>query len=102
MKKSVIALVSVALFGLSQMAVAEDYSVSYSAKELANSDGVASVHERIVKSAKDYCPTYSQIRNTRDVQSCVDGVVDDLVNKVGHPRLSSNHANDNSMRIASS
>jgi UrcA family protein len=101
-KKLVIAFASVALFGLSQMAVADDYTLSYSAKELANSDGVTSVHKRIVKAAKDYCPTYSQIRNVRDVQSCVDGVVDDLVNKVGHPRLSSYHANDNSVRIASS
>jgi len=102
MKKSIIAFASVALFGLSQMAVADEYAVNYSAKELVSSEGVASVHERIVKAAKDYCPTYSQIRNHKDVQSCVDGVVNDLVNKVNHPRLSSYNANDNSVRIASS
>lgn len=100
MKKSVIAIASVALFGMSQMAMAEDYALSYSNKELGSGAGAARVHARIVKAAKQYCPTYSQIRNHKDVQSCVNGVIDDLVSKVNHPTLSDYHAGDRSVKVA--
>lgn len=37
----------------------EQYEVVYSANEMSNYDGVRDVHERIVKAAKQFCPTYS-------------------------------------------
>ena len=100
MKKLVIAIASVALFSLSQVAVADDYAVNYSTTELSSGAGVASLHARIVKTAKQYCPTYSQIRNTKDVQSCVNGVVEDLVSKVNHPILSDYNAGERNQRVA--
>ena len=59
------------------------------------------MHARIVKTAKQYCPTYSQIRSHKDVQTCVDGVVSDLVEKVDHPQLSGYHAGEEWVQIAS-
>ncbi len=88
-------------FGCSQVALANEYAMSYSNAELASADGVKDVHERIVKVAKLYCPTYSQVRNHREVRACVDEVVNDLVNKVDHPSLTSFHNTDNSVRVAS-
>ena len=86
-----VAMVVVGVVGFSGVASADEYVLSYSEKELGTYNGVQAVHERIVKAAKQYCPTYSQIRNHRDVQSCVDGVVEDLVSKVNHPRMSAFH-----------
>ncbi len=85
------ALVLVGVFGFAGVASADEYVLTYSEKELANYTGVKSVHERIVKAAKQYCPTYSQIRSHADVKTCVDGVVEDLVSKVNHPRMTAFH-----------
>ncbi len=79
---------------------ADEYAISYSEKELTNSAGVEQVHERIVKAAKQYCPTYSQIRSHAEVKLCVDGVVEDLVQKVNHPQLSSLHESGSAVSIA--
>lgn len=91
MKK--LACVLVGVFGVAFVgaASADEYVLTYSEKELGNYNGVKAVHERIVKAAKQYCPTYSQIRSHRDVKTCVDGVVEDLVNKVNHPRMAAYH-----------
>ncbi len=100
-KKLIVATVSIALFGLGGTAVANDeYVLTYSANELSTFNGVQDVHARIVKTAKQYCPTYSQIRSHADVKTCVDGVVADLVEKVDHPQLSGYHAGEEWVRIA--
>jgi UrcA family protein len=99
-KKLIVALIGVAIFGFGQTALADEYAVSYSENELTNVVGVESVHARIVKVAKQYCPTYSQIRNHKEVSACVSDVVVDLVNKVDHPRLSGYHVGDESVRVA--
>ena len=101
MKKLIVATVSIALFGLGGSAVANDeYVLSYESNELSTFAGVQDVHARIVKTAKQYCPTYSQIRSHADVKTCVDGVVADLVDKVNHPQLSGYHAGEEWVRIA--
>ncbi|XOV84871.1 MAG: UrcA family protein [bacterium] len=100
MKKLATALLVTAAFGISSNAIADEYAVAYSSKELTSSAGVKQVHERIVKVAKQYCPTYSQIRNHNDVAACVSDVVEDLVSKVDHPRLTSYHTGDNSVQVA--
>ena len=98
--KLIVALVSIAVFGFGQTALADEYAVSYSENELTNVSGVQGVHARIVKAAKQFCPTYSQIRNHKEVSACVADVVADLVEKVDHPRLSGYHAGDDNVRVA--
>ena len=100
MKKIIVALIGVAFFGFGQTALADEYAMSYSKNELTNVAGVQGVHSRIVKVAKRYCPTYSQIRNHKEVSECVADVVADLVNKVDHPRLTGYHVGDESISVA--
>jgi UrcA family protein len=73
-------------------ASAGEYAVSYSNGELSTYEGVQGVHARIVRAAEQYCPTFSQVRSHKEVESCVSGVVEDLIDKVNHPELSSFHA----------
>ena len=101
MKKLIVLLVGVASLGFGQGALANEYAMSYSANELSSIEGVQSVHARIVKVAKRYCPTYSQVRNNKEVASCISDVVEDLVSKVDHPRLTGYHTGDESVRVAS-
>lgn len=100
MKKLAAALIGIASIGFASASFADDYAVAYSSQELTSASGVEQVHERIVKVAKQYCPTYSQIRNHNEVAACVKDVVADLVEKVDHPRLTSYHSGDNSVQIA--
>lgn len=100
MKKLAAALIGIVSFGFTSAVFADDYAVAYSSQELTSATGVEQVHERIVKVAKQYCPTYSQIRNHNEVAACVKDVVADLVGKVDHPRLTSYHSGDNSVQVA--
>ena len=100
MKRLVLAMVSVAFFGFGQAAMAGEYAMSYSADELSSAPGVQDVHKRIVRTAKRYCPSSTKIRDAREARSCIADVVNDLVNKVDHPRLTSYHVNDGSVRVA--
>jgi UrcA family protein len=85
----------------SHLSIAQnEYAISYSNAELTTFAGVQDVHARIVAAARNYCPSYSQIRSQRDVKSCVEGVVKDLVNKIDHPLLTDYHAGDESVRLA--
>ena len=100
MRSLVVALVGFVAVGLGSTALAGEYAVSYSNQELSSANGVQSVHKRIVTAARRYCPTYSQIRNTREVWACMQDVVSDLVDKVDHPQLTSYHTGDNDVRVA--
>jgi len=100
MKSLVVGLVGFAAVGLGQVALAGEYAVRYSNQELTSIGGVESVHERIVRVARRYCPSYTQIRNAREVQACIADVVSDLVDKVDNPRLTSYHTGDSSVRVA--
>jgi UrcA family protein len=100
MKSLVVGLVGFAAVGLGQTALAGEYAVSYSNQELTSVSGVEGVHERIVKVARRYCPSYTQIRNAREVQACIADVVSDLVDKVDNPRLTSYHTGDPGVRVA--
>ena len=78
-----ISVVSTTLF-TSHWAKAEDtqYVLNYSYAELKTEAGRKAVLKRIVRTARQYCPSYSQVRSLKVVQECVDGVVADLVDKV--------------------
>lgn len=96
--KTVIAVSSVVL---ATAAIADgEYRISYTAGELSSHAGVVQVHERIVEAARDYCPTYMEIRSHSDVKTCVDGVVDDLVSSINHPTLSGYHNSDADFEFA--
>ncbi|MFT7653347.1 MAG: UrcA family protein [Limisphaerales bacterium] len=101
-KLSGTALVAVVgiFFGMSAVAANHDYTVSYSYTDLTTSQGVENVHKNIVKAAKQYCPTYSQIRSHADVKNCVTGVIEDLVSKVNHPQLTSLHETGSAVSVA--
>ncbi len=81
-------LLALILAGLTTLATGsgfaneEQYVLSYSQTELTNDAGRQAVYQRIVRSAKAYCPPYAQIRSRQDVATCVDGVVEDLVAKI--------------------
>ncbi|MEM7099601.1 MAG: UrcA family protein [Pseudomonadota bacterium] len=87
-------LVCIGVFGLSGAATAGEYVLTYSETELATHDGVKDVHSRIVAAARDYCPTYSRVRSLAEVRDCIDDVVDDLVDKVNHPKMTSYHTGE--------
>ncbi len=105
MKKLLIVMVGASCMAFGAAASADDpkqYVLAYAANELSNYDGVRGVHARIVKAAKQYCPTYARIRSVREVNTCIEDVVADLVAKVDHPRLSSYHAGDDRVLVAGS
>lgn len=89
-----------ALVGVNTYAETDEYMVAYSNAELTSPKGVEDVHARIVRAAKRYCPSYSQIRSVREVESCVADVVEDLVSKVDHPQLTSLHESGSSVSVA--
>ena len=59
-----------------------EYVLSYSYAELKSDSGRKLVLNRIVHAAKRYCPDYATVRSIDAVQTCVDGVIADLVAKV--------------------
>lgn len=67
---------------------ADSYSVVLQRAELNTVAGLQQVHSRMLQVAKDYCPTYQQIRSRTDVATCIDGVVQDLTEKIADERLS--------------
>ncbi len=94
LKKPFSVVVCVAVLGFSSLAGAGEYTMTYSKGELRNIQGVKAVHARMVKAAKLYCPTYTEIRSLADVRTCVNGVVSDLVGTVNHSGLTRYHDGD--------
>ena len=101
-QKAGLILVGVGAMSVSLAASADDYAVAYSPQELSSANGVEQIHERIVKAAKQYCPRYSQVRSSKEIKLCVDGVVQDLVDKVDHPQLTSLHQSGSAVSVAGS
>ena len=60
-----------------------EYVLTYSYAELTSDSGRDLVLRRIVRAAKSYCPSYSKVRSLDAVRTCIEGVVEDLVAKVG-------------------
>ena len=85
MKISATCIVALALTCTLPVSAEDSYVIRYSATELLTTKGMDSVLQRIRSAAKDYCPTYLEIRSHTDVRNCVDSVVADLVEKVGYP-----------------
>lgn len=66
---------------------ADRYVLVVQQNELTTTIGLQQVHERMQQAAKEYCPTYLQIRSKADVATCIDGVVEDLTTKIADERL---------------
>ncbi|MEQ8689254.1 MAG: UrcA family protein [Pseudomonadales bacterium] len=64
-----------------------EYAITYSKSELESVTGQRAVLRRIQAAAKSYCPDYLEIRSHYDVRMCINGVVDDLVASIKHPRF---------------
>lgn len=65
----------------------DSYIISYSEQELTTTQGRAKVLRRIQDAATSYCPTYLQIKSHSDVRACVEGVVQDLLDKIDSAEL---------------
>lgn len=99
-KMGAVVLAGGALFvGANASAQGDEYVISYKYDELASVQGVEDVHARIVKAAKEYCPTYQEAGSLYEVKVCVEGVVEDLVSKVNHPQLTSLHEDGSVMSV---
>ena len=100
MKRSVIAVVGLACFAAGNVMAADEYRLAYSKQELANHQGVAALHARVLSTAKAFCPSYFEVRDLRRVRGCLEEVSDDLVAKIDHPRLTSYHTGADDVRVA--
>ena len=96
--KKVAVLISGVL--MSGMAYASEYSFSYNSSELRTIESVQSLHQEIVKTAKEHCPSYMQTRSLADRRNCVNDVVSDLVQKVDNPTLTAYHQGDINTSVA--
>lgn len=70
---------------------ADEYLITYSKYELKTLAGIGDVYARIRKAAKKYCPSYAQIKSIREVQICISDIVDELVAKIDHPKMTAYH-----------
>ncbi|MEQ9450796.1 MAG: UrcA family protein [Pseudomonadales bacterium] len=78
-------LLSLSLASISLPAFADGgYAITYSQAELSSQTGMENLRIRIEQAARNYCPTYLQIKSHRDVRTCVRGVMKDLVVKIGN------------------
>jgi UrcA family protein len=87
---------------IAQLAGAEAgaYSLAYTVEGLQTPQGVATLHKRIVRTARDHCPTYREVGSIKDSRACVSEVVDDLIEKVDHEALTAYHRGEPQTRIA--
>jgi len=72
-------------------ASSQESTVTYERGELSTLAGAKDVHTRILRAAKDHCPSYSKLRDLKFTQSCIAQVTEDLVSKVDNPRLTAIH-----------
>lgn len=77
---------------LTSLAHAGDVRLQYAQEDLATAQGVAETHAKIVRTAKENCPSYSQTRALNEMHACIDTVTDSMVNKIGNASLSAYHA----------
>ncbi len=66
----------------SASAAAKGYALQFSPAELSHQQGQQKLERRIARIARDYCPTYAQMRSHADRNTCIEGVVTDLQAKV--------------------
>ena len=83
-----LALLSAAAFSPTVLAEGE-YSVSYNPAQIYSMEGMRSLHQKILTTAKNYCPRYNEkgqgITQYRQVKTCRADVVEDLVEKINKP-----------------
>ncbi len=93
-------LVAACMLSASAFAGPNEYSLVYSKSDFANYQSVADLHKKIVRTAKEHCPSYTVTRSLHDVNSCVTDVIDDLVRVIDNPQLTAYAEGDTSLQIA--
>ncbi len=78
-------------------AAGEGYTLNYSAEDLKSVAGAKQVHGKILRTAREYCPSYFVTKDLSDRSACVADVVNDLVGQIDHPTLTAVHTNDKAM-----
>lgn len=76
------------------------YSLTYSAADLSSREGVAALHQKIEKTARDHCPSYFSIRSISDSRACVRDVSNDLVKSIDNPQLTAYAAGEEMVEMA--
>ncbi|MEM7099959.1 MAG: UrcA family protein [Pseudomonadota bacterium] len=82
-------------------AVADTFELSYNPEAVDSYKGVVQLHQSIVETAKEHCPTYHQVRSLADVRSCQNDVVNQLLEKVNSARLTAYHNGEWNEQVAS-
>ena len=77
----------------------DNYAISYNQADLLTPAGIANVHAKILKTAKEHCPPYSRVRDLSSQRRCIKEVEGDLVAKINHPALTA-YANNPQQRGA--
>ena len=100
MNKLLIALLTMSFAG----AVAADnnqYRFAYTSADFADVASVETLHERITRTARDYCPGYLPSKNIADTRRCVEEVTEEIVQSINAPALSAMATgNTDQVRIA--
>lgn len=84
---SLILLLTAGIAFLPSTQAADSYTLVLQQKELTTIGGLQQIYARMQQAAKEYCPTYLQIRSQADVATCIKGVVKDLTEKIADERL---------------
>ncbi len=101
MKKLAIpSLVAACMMSATAFADPNSYSLVYSKADFADQNGVAELHRKIVRTARQHCPNYFTTRSLADVNACVREVVDDLVQVIDNDSLTAYAQGETALRIA--
>lgn len=92
MKLSILAVG--ALLASATSANAATASFHYSPAELVREDGARTVHERLVKTATDFCMIESRrsLKAFRREKACISEIADTFVERIDDARLTALHA----------
>jgi UrcA family protein len=100
MNKLLIALFTISFAGAAA-ADTDQYRFAYTTADFSDAASVESLHERITRTARDYCPGYLPSKNIAETRRCVEEVTDKIVQSINAPALSAMaNGNADQVRIA--
>ena len=100
MKPSALVLFVALTLSASVSMAGDEYSLVYSKDDFRSADTVAALYQRVVKTAKSYCPDYSRTKSLSNQYDCINDVVTDLVDSIDHPSLTAFANGDTDVQIA--
>jgi len=100
MNKLLIALLTISFAG-TVAADADHYRLAYTTADFSDVASVEDLHERITRTARDYCPGYLPSKNLAETRRCVEEVTEEIVQSINAPALSAMaNGNADQVRIA--